>query len=58
MKYQMLLCDCCVQAIKSHGEKVIILDVIQTEDLLESECQCNFCRERLVNDYIYRCIIK
>ncbi len=52
----MLLCSYCIQAIKSHGEKILVGDQEFTcEEAEEQKITCDFCGEY---DDFYDCEIK
>lgn len=41
----LLLCENCIQAIKSHGEPVLKGELICIEDAEEKGIFCEFCKE-------------
>ena len=51
----MLLCERCIEAIRSRGEKVVVQDVYYQEyqDEYEDPIKCEWCNE--VDDTIYEC---
>ena len=47
----MYLCEYCIEAIKSHGEKVIVGDFHS----IDEEIECEWCEEK---DNTYECEFK
>lgn len=54
-KNRMCLCSYCIQAIKSHGEKLAVGDYLMDEVESEEEnTPCEFCGEF---DELYECFV-
>lgn len=41
----MIICEGCIEALRSHGDIVVIDDVFSDEDSLEMELECEFCKD-------------
>lgn len=48
----MKICEYCLEAIRSHGEKVTIKDIHYVDEEDEIESRCEYCEE-CENDTLY-----
>ena len=48
----MKLCEHCIEAIRSHGEKVIVLDIVEDSE----EMACEWCEED--GETLYECELR
>ena len=49
---KMLLCGHCIEAIRSRGEKLLVGDIIDTDE----KSVCDWCDE--TDDELYECEVK
>ena len=45
----MIICENCIEALRSHGDVVVIDDVFSDEDSLEWDLECEFCEDTNLN---------
>ena len=53
----IVLCDHCIEAIRSHGEAVIVLgesDLDEYRDNFNEELKCEWCEDE--NDILFDCV--
>lgn len=41
----MRVCEYCLQAIKSHGERIAILETLYVDETDPTESRCEWCKE-------------
>lgn len=41
----MLVCEYCLEAIRSHGERVAVLDTLSVDETDPEESRCEWCEE-------------
>lgn len=53
---KIILCEHCIAAIHSRGEKVYRFDSLYySEECTEETASCEWCKEELEKDFLYEC---
>ena len=51
-----VLCEWCIQGIKSHGYSIFVGDLYSEREVEEEGLQCYMCDER--EGYLYSCMVE
>lgn len=51
---RLCICDYCIQAIRSHGEEILVGDRVYSE---EEDLKCDFCNEDDF-DELFNCLVE
>ena len=52
MKNTICMCENCILAIRSRGERVIVIDCAPYSPKVST---CEWCREEVDDEYLYEC---
>lgn len=58
MKHDICICEYCIEAIRSRGEKVIKLESLYYDEKFDEidEVTCEWCEEETDKSEIFKCI--